>query len=90
MAQTREPLDPHDLEKYAEFQTLPGVLLGTVGYMSPEQVAGRKVDARSDIFSFGCLLYEMVSSRRAFARNTAAETMTAIVKRGTAGTGGDQ
>src|SRR5258706_12976317 len=61
-------------------QTEPGVVLGTVGYMSPEQVKGRPADARSDIFSFGAVLYEMLTGRRAFQRETAAETMTAILR----------
>jgi serine/threonine protein kinase len=60
--------------------TDPGTVLGTVGYMSPEQVRGEAVDGRSDIFSLGCVLYEMVSGRRPFSRDTAAETMTAILK----------
>src|SRR5207249_4711564 len=60
--------------------TEPGLVLGTVGYMSPEQVRGEAVDHRSDIFSFGAVLYELVSGRRAFSRDTAAETMTAILK----------
>jgi eukaryotic-like serine/threonine-protein kinase len=60
--------------------TEPGRILGTVGYMSPEQVRGIALDARSDIFSFGSMLYEMVTGRRAFQRETAAETMTAILK----------
>jgi len=57
-----------------------GTVLGTVGYMSPEQVRGEAVDHRSDIFSFGAVLYEMVTGRRAFSRETAAESMTAILK----------
>jgi TolB-like protein len=60
--------------------TDPGTVLGTVGYMSPEQVKGETVDGRSDIFSLGCVLYEMVSGKRAFARDTAVETMSAILK----------
>ncbi len=60
--------------------TLPGVVMGTVGYMSPEQVRGDATDARSDIFSFGAVLYEMLSGKRAFKRDTAAETMTAILR----------
>ncbi len=61
-------------------QTDPGTTLGTVGYMSPEQVKGEPADHRADIFSLGCVLYEMVCGRRAFLRDTAAETMTAILK----------
>src|SRR5512138_3483400 len=60
--------------------TDPGKVMGTVGYMSPEQVKGRNVDHRSDIFSFGAILYEMLSGRRAFHGESAAETMSAILK----------
>jgi eukaryotic-like serine/threonine-protein kinase len=60
--------------------TDPGVVIGTVGYMSPEQVKGRRVDQRSDIFSFGAILYEMLTGRRAFHGESAAETMSAILK----------
>jgi Tol biopolymer transport system component len=60
--------------------TDPGAILGTVGYMSPEQLQARPVDHRSDIFSFGSLLYEMLSGRRPFVGDSAAETMAAILK----------
>ena len=60
--------------------TLAGVVMGTAGYMSPEQVRGEAVDHRTDIFAFGAVLYEMISGQRAFHRDTAAETMTAILK----------
>jgi Tol biopolymer transport system component len=60
--------------------TEPGAVMGTVGYMSPEQVRGKALDHRSDIFSFGAVLYEMLSGKRAFRRDTAAESMTAILK----------
>ena len=60
--------------------TLPGMVLGTVGYMSPEQVRGESSDARSDIFSFGAVLYEMLTGKRAFKRETSAETMTAVLR----------
>src|SRR5262249_14462357 len=59
--------------------TEPGTTMGTVGYMSPEQVRGALADQRSDIFSFGCVLYEMLTGRRAFQRETSAETLTAIL-----------
>jgi Tol biopolymer transport system component len=60
--------------------TEPGVVLGTLGYMSPEQVKGRPADARSDIFSLGAILYEMLSGNRAFRGDSTAETMSAILK----------
>jgi serine/threonine protein kinase len=61
-------------------QTEAGVVMGTVGYMSPEQVKGQAADHRSDIFSFGAILYEMLSGRRAFHGDTSVETMSAILK----------
>jgi serine/threonine protein kinase len=64
----------------ASLGTEPGVVLGTLGYMSPEQLRGRPADARSDIFSFGAILYEMLSGRRAFRGDSAADTMSAILR----------
>src|SRR6266540_78715 len=60
--------------------TAAGTVLGTVGYMAPEQVRGEPADARSDIFALGATLYEMLSARRAFSRDSAVETMNAILK----------
>ncbi|MEO8056010.1 MAG: protein kinase [Acidobacteriota bacterium] len=60
--------------------TEPGMVMGTLGYMSPEQVKGQPADARSDIFSFGAILFEMLTGQRAFHRETAAETISAILK----------
>jgi serine/threonine protein kinase/Tol biopolymer transport system component len=60
--------------------TDPGTILGTVGYMSPEQARGEQVDQRSDIFSLGAVLYEMLTGKRAFVRPSAVETLNAIIK----------
>ena len=60
--------------------TEPGVVMGTVGYMSPEQAAGQRVDFRSDQFSFGSILYEMVTGKRAFERKTGPEILAAIIR----------
>src|SRR4029453_10639524 len=58
----------------------PGVVMGAVGYMSPEQVRGQEADHRSDIFSFGVILHEMLSGKRTFAGDSAVEVMNAILK----------
>jgi serine/threonine protein kinase/Tol biopolymer transport system component len=70
---------PTDLETQP-METDPGKVMGTVGYMSPEQVRGQVADARSDLFSLGLVLYEMVSGRRAFTGDSAVEVMNAILK----------
>ncbi|MGA7077729.1 MAG: protein kinase [Terriglobales bacterium] len=63
-----------------QVNTEPGQIMGTAGYMSPEQVRGKPADHRSDIFSFGSILYEMLSGQRAFRGETPADTMSAILK----------
>src|SRR5262249_43831068 len=73
-------LAKHTRSDAEERDTLPGAILGTVGYMSPEQVRGEPVDPRSDLFSFGAILYEMLTGQQAFQRESAAETMSAILK----------
>ena len=60
--------------------TDPGTVMGTMGYMSPEQLKGKHVDHRSDIFSFGAILYEMLSGKRAFRGDSMAETMSAVLR----------
>ena len=65
-------------------RTSTGTLLGTAGYMSPEQVRGEAVDYRSDIFSFGAILYEMMAGQRAFGGDSGVEVMTSILQTGTA------
>jgi dipeptidyl aminopeptidase/acylaminoacyl peptidase len=62
--------------------TVNGVLLGTAPYMSPEQARGKAVDKRTDIWAFGCVLYEMLAGRRAFAGDTTSDTIAAILERG--------
>ena len=74
---------PDDLSSEAQTKrvaTFAGAVLGSIGYMSPEQVRGRPVDQRSDIFSFGTVLYEMVTGARAFCGESSVETMNAILK----------
>ena len=68
----------HDAPTLTE-GTAPGVVMGTVGYMSPEQVRGQTTDHRTDIFAFGAILYEMLAGKRAFLKPTSADTMSAIL-----------
>jgi len=65
---------------HAHSNTTPGQVMGTVGYMSPEQVRAQPTDHRTDIFAFGAILYEMLSGNRAFKRDSSIETMNAILK----------
>ena len=68
------------LQTVQSMQTQPGVVMGTAPYMAPEQVRGQAVDYRADIFSFGAVLYEMLTGKQPFAGDTAAEIMTAVLK----------
>jgi serine/threonine protein kinase len=64
-----------------QLETFAGHIVGTPGYMSPEQAQGKEVDRRTDIWAFGCLLYELLTGKRAFAGETAAETIVAVLER---------
>jgi eukaryotic-like serine/threonine-protein kinase len=79
LTQDHAALEPASETATMPSPTQPGVVLGTVGYMAPEQVRGLTVDRRADLFAFGAILYELLSGGRAFRRDTAAETMTAIL-----------
>ncbi|HVE70227.1 MAG TPA: protein kinase [Thermoanaerobaculia bacterium] len=83
LAQTDPMLSQRDEKEIPTtkwFQTHPGTVIGTLGYMSPEQLRGEAVDPTADIFSLGCILYEMVTSRRPFHRESGAATIAAILK----------
>jgi serine/threonine protein kinase len=74
-----EPSDPSASTHVVEHLTEAGQRMGTLAYMSPEQASGNPVDARTDIFSFGAMLYEMATGQRAFAGKTPAETLSAVM-----------
>ena len=77
---TAESEDPGEDDRTMQRGTSPGTVLGTAGYMAPEQVRGRSVDARTDIFALGVVMYEMLAGRRAFRGDSAADIMSAILK----------
>jgi eukaryotic-like serine/threonine-protein kinase len=79
LAKLAQPRDASGEEATIAEGTEAGMVMGTVGYMSPEQVRGRTADHRSDIFAFGAILYEMVTGNQTFRKPTSAETMTAIL-----------
>ena len=80
LAKQIEAVAPSEMTSAPTTYTRPGVVLGTMGYMSPEQVRGRGVDHRSDIFSFGAILYEMLTGQTAFRKETESDTMAAVMR----------
>jgi hypothetical protein len=80
LAPPRETKPDTSAETATKGLTRSGVTLGTVGYMAPEQVRGEEVDSRSDIFAFGCVLYEMLAGRPPFAGASAADSMSAVLR----------
>ena len=79
LARQAAAAEPGGLNETRVAMTDAGVVLGTPGYMAPEQVQGREIDARADLFAFGVVLYEMLAGRRAFLRQTPVETMAAVL-----------
>ncbi len=80
ISETQSPTRTSGGHAPTEAQTEAGVVLGTAGYMSPEQVRGKPAGVRSDIFALGTILYEMLSGKRAFEKDSSADTMAAILK----------
>jgi hypothetical protein len=83
LAKTLVDSDDPDLSKSPTMltsQTMQGVILGTAGYMSPEQARGKPVDRRADIFAFGCILYEMLTAQRSFTGETLSDTLASVLK----------
>jgi tRNA A-37 threonylcarbamoyl transferase component Bud32/predicted esterase len=77
---SRTASEPDAATRTAQMETAAGSVLGTAAYMSPEQAEGRRVDTRSDVFSFGVVMYEMLAGRRAFAGETYSATLAAVLR----------
>ena len=79
LAKLSDPIAPPDEAETAALRTMPGTIMGTAAYMSPEQAEGREIDPRYDIFAFGLVLYEMLSGQRAFQGRSWISTLAAIL-----------
>jgi serine/threonine-protein kinase len=75
-----KPVDPADIPTGSQHDTLKGTILGTPAYMSPEQASGRETDKRADIWSFGCVLYELLTGKQAFQGETITEILASVLK----------
>jgi serine/threonine protein kinase len=73
-------VDPSNSPTVTGLATQPGIILGTAAYMSPEQAKGRSVDRRADVWAFGCVLYEMLTGKRAFDGETTSDVLTAVIR----------
>jgi serine/threonine protein kinase/Tfp pilus assembly protein PilF len=79
LTENKNPLPGAEDKTAVQFKTTPGMIIGTANYMSPEQAKGHEIDARTDVFSFGVVLYEMISGRLPFSEDSAMETIGAIL-----------
>jgi len=80
LAKLSEPLPAMDNNEGATLATTTGMIVGTVAYMSPEQAQGQRIDARSDVFSFGSVFYEMLTGKKAFEGNSTAALLSAVIR----------
>src|SRR5262249_7810863 len=78
---TGEPVELSDAATVTMGKTRAGTILGTVAYMSPEQARGKEVNRQTDIWAFGCVVYELLTGRRAFSGSTTSDTIVAILER---------
>ena len=80
MIEDGSSIDSSSSPTFTSLATQAGVIIGTAAYMSPEQAKGKSVDSRTDVWAFGCVLYEMLSGKRAFHGETATDTLAAVIR----------